>query len=291
MGFGTNQMNVGVLSGAVFVPENWSKRLELARESHKVMAGLVDRRDEDALTGGSIIHVPFVSNLTTSTIASQGQASFQMPQESTVAVNISRYLESSVALEYRLGIQAAYDLAPKYQEKMGEALDKTVETDLTGLYSSASQIVGGGSVAITEANIVRAEQYLEDANAPLADRHFVICPAAKNNLVQISRYTDYQTTGQKDAPQVGGNNGFVGNVNTFQVHMTTNILGPASTGTVIHHNLAFHKSFATLVMQKGVSVMREDRPSYFAVGYIATELYGFALLRQDHLIDVQSKDN
>jgi len=291
MGFGTNQMNVGVLSGAVFVPENWSKKLEIARESNKVMAGLVDRRDEDAIEGGNIVHVPFISNLVSSNIASQGQASFQQPQESTVAININRYLESSVAIEYRLGIQSAYDLAPKYQEKMGEALDKTVETDLTGLYVSATNIVGGGSVAITEANIVRAEQYLNDANAPLTERYFVICPAANNNLVQISRYTDYQTTGQKDAPQVGGNNGLIGHVNTFEVYMTTNILGPASTGTVIHHNMAFHRSFASLVMQKGVTVMREDRPSYFAVGYIATILYGFALIRQDHLVDVQSKDN
>lgn len=291
MGFGTNQMNVGVLSGAVFVPENWSKKLELARESNKVMAGLINRRDEDALNGGSIIHVPFVSNLVTSNIASQGQASFQMPQESTVAVNISRYLESSVAIEYRLGVQSAYDLAPHYQEKMAESLDKTVETDLTGLYTSANQIVGGGNVNLTEANIVRAEQYLNDANAPLPDRHLVICPAANNDLVQIPRYTEYQTTGSKGTPMIGGNNGLVGHVNTFDVHMTTNILGPLATSFITNHNLAFHKDFATLVMQKGITVMTEDRPSYFAVGYIATILYGFALLRQNHLIDVQTQSH
>ena len=291
MGFGTNQQNVGVLSGAVFVPTNWSKKLELARESNKVMAGLVNRRDSDALTGGGIVNVDFISNLTTTPIASQGSANFQAPQESQVQVTISRYYESSVAIEYRLGIQAAYDLVPQYQHKIAEALDKQVETDLTGLYASASNIVGSGTSAITEANIVRAEQYLNDANAPLEDRHLVICPAAKNNLVQISRYTDYQTTGEKPAPQVGGDMGRVGHVNTFDVHMTTNILGPASTGTVIHHNLAFQKDFATLIMQKNVSVMRIDRPDFFATGYIATALWGFALLRQDHLVDVQSKDN
>jgi len=291
MGFGTNQMNTGVLSGAVFVPENWSSKIELARESNKVMAGLINRRDSDGAAGGSIVHVPFVSNLTTSSIASGGTANFQMPQEATVAVNLNRYWESSVMIEDRLSVQSKYDLVPQYQGKIAEALDKLVETDLTGLYSSASQLVGGGSVAITEANIVRAEQYLNDANAPLADRHLVVCPAGMANMVQISRYTDYQTTGEKVAPQVGGNNGLVGRVNTFDVHMTTNILGPASTGTVIHHNLAFHKDFATLIMQKQITVKREERPSYFGTAYIATALWGFALLRQDHVVDVQSKDN
>lgn len=291
MGFGTNQMNVGVLSGAVFVAQNWSAKLELARESNKVMAGLVNRRDSDGAAGGSIVHVPFVSNLTTSSIASGGTANFQMPQESEVQVNLNRYWESSIMMEDRLSIQSKYALVPQYQHKMQESLQKLIETDLTGLYSSASQIVGGGSVAITEANIVRAEQYLNDANAPQSDRHLVICPAGHANLVQIARYTEYQTTGEKKAPMVGGNNGFVGTVNSFDVNMTTNILGPASTGTVIHHNLAFHKDFATLIMQKEIGVKKEDRPSYFGVGYIATALWGFALLRQDHVVDVQSKDN
>lgn len=291
MGFGTNQMNVGVGSGAVFVPQNWSRDIEIARESAKVMAGLVNRRDFDVTSGGNIVHVPFVSNLTTSSIASNGQASFQAPQESEVQVNINRYFESSVAIEYRLSKQSKYELAKQYRGKIAEALDKLVETDLTGLYASASQIVGGGSSAITEANIVRGIQYLNDANAPQQNRHFVVCPAGMNNMQTISRYTDYQTTGVKKSPNVGGNNGLVGNVNGIPVHMTTNILGPASTGTVIHHNLLFHKDFATLAMQKQVSVQVEDRPSYFATGYIASALWGFALLRQDHVVDVQSKDN
>lgn len=290
MGFGTNQMNVGVLSGAVFIPQNWSKRLEIARESNKVMAGIIDRRDEDALEGGNIINVPFVSNLVTNNIASNTAVSFQAPQESTVQVNINRYLEASVAIEYRLNKQSAYDLAPKYQEKMAEALDKTVETDLLGLYTSANQIVGGGNVNLTEANIVRAEQYLNDANAPLQDRHLVICPAANNDLVQISRYTEYLQTGDTTkAPMIGGNNGLVGHVNTFEVHMTTNVFGPLGTSFITNHNLAFHKDFATLVMQKGVTVMDQDRPDFLARGYIATILYGFALLRQNHLIDVQTQ--
>jgi hypothetical protein len=291
MGFGTSQMNVGAASGAVFVPENWSRDIEIARESVKVMAGLVNRRDFDASSGGDVIHIPFVSNLTTSSIASNGTANFQAPQESEVQVLLNRYWESSVAIEYRLSLQSKYELAMQYRGKIAEALDKLVETDLTGLYSSASQIVGSGSVAITEANIVRASQYLNDANAPMKDRHFVVCPAGMNNMQQIARFTEYQTTGEKKAPMVGGNNGLIGQVYEFDVHMTTNILGPVSTGTVIHHNLAFHKDFATLAMQKKVSVMTEDRPSYFATGYIATALWGFSLLRQDHVVDVQSKDN
>jgi len=290
MGFGTNQMNTGVLSGAVFVPQNWSRDVELARESAKVMAGIVNRRDFDAVDG-NIINIPFVSNLVTSAIVSDGQANFQMPQESEVQVNINRYFESSVAIEYKLSLQSKYELAMKYRGKIAEALDRNIETDLTGLYSSASQIVGSGSVAVTEANVVRGIQYLNQANAPQKDRHVVVSPGGMNNLQQISRYTDYQTTGQKPSPNTGANNGLVGNVSGLPVHMTTNIQAPASTGVVTNHNLIFQKDFATLAMQKKVSIMIEDRPSYFCTGYIATALWGFALLRQDHLVDLQSQSN
>ncbi len=291
MGFGTSQMNVGALSGGVFVPKNWSRRMEIAREANKVMAGLVDRRDDDASGGGSEVHVPFVSNLTTSSIASNGTANFQAPQESEVVVPLNRYFESSVMIEDRLSIQSKYELATKYPEKMANALKDNIDTDLTGLYASASQIVGGGTSSITEANIVRGVQYLNDAKAPMKNRHFVVCPAGMNNMQQISRYTDYQTTGEKKAPQVGGNNGLVGNVNGVPVYMSQNILGPASTGVPTHHNLLFHRDFSTLVMQKNIDTRKEERPSYFGTGYIATALWGFALLRQDHLVDVQSKDN
>jgi hypothetical protein len=291
MAWGTNQMNVGAGSGAVFVPINWARDMEIARESTKVMAGLVNRRDYDVLSGGDTIEVPFVSNLTASSIASGGTASFQSPQESVVQVKINRYWESSVMIEYRLSIQSKYELAMKYRGKMVEALDRWVETDLTGLYSSASQIVGGGSVAITEANIVRGQQYLNDASAPITGRNIVVCPAGMNNMVQIARFTEMDKIGGNGSVMTGANNGRIGKVFEFPVSMTTNILGPASTGTVIHHNLLFQEDFATLAIQKKPSVMVEDRPSYFGTGYIATALWGFALLRQNHLVDLQSKDN
>ncbi len=45
MGYGTAAMTI--TTGAVFLPDIWSKEIELARESMKVMENLVNRRDAD----------------------------------------------------------------------------------------------------------------------------------------------------------------------------------------------------------------------------------------------------
>ncbi len=143
---------------------------------------------------------------------------------------------------------------------------------------------------LTEANVVRAIQYLDDANAPQNDRHFVVKPATMNHLRQISRFTEYQNVNNGLAPMVGGAGGMVRKVYDVQVHMTTDIQQVSGTPGIVH-NLLFHKDFAVLAIQKGVTVERDRRPDFLATGYIASALWGFAELRDDHAVDVRTVVN
>ena len=52
-----------VAEAGAFVPEIWSKEVQLARESQLIMAGLVRRFDMDVAQYGDTIHVPNVGNL------------------------------------------------------------------------------------------------------------------------------------------------------------------------------------------------------------------------------------
>lgn len=288
MGYATTHQTI--TTGAVFIPDVWSKKIEVARESLKVMSKLVNRRDADVSNGGDSDKIPFVSNLSATAVSAETAVTFQAPTETSVTVNLNRHFESSVAIEDRLSIQSAYDLAIQYQQKIAEALERQVQTDLTGLYSGLSQVVGTGMVALTEANIVRAVQYLNDANAPQTDRHFVVKPAAMNQLVQIARFSEYQMGGKADKTPMLGSGLLRGEIYGCQVHMTTDIQQVSGTpGTV--HNLLFHKDFAVLVEQKAISVERDRRPDFLATGYIASALWGYAELRDDHGVDVRSVIN
>lgn len=288
-GYGTTHQTI--TTGAVFIPDIWAKKIEIARESKKVMSRLVNRRDADAANGGDSVKIPFVSNLSTTAVSAETAVTFQAPTETSVTVNLNRYFESSVSIEDRLTIQSAYGLAVQYQQKIAEALERNVQTDLTGLYSGLTQTTGTGHTTLTEANIVRAIQYLNDANAPMTDRNLVVKPGAMNNLQQISRFTEYQNTGKGGAaPMVGGNGGLIGDVFGVQVHMTTDITQVSGTpGTI--HNLLFHKDFAVLVEQRGVKVERDRRPDYLATGYVASALWGYAELRDDHGVDIRTVIN
>lgn len=285
MGYGTAQMTI--TTGAVFAPDVWSREVELARESVKVMPDLVNRRDVDVSQGGNLLEIPFVSNLTSTAVSANTAVTFQAPTETKIQMSLNRHYESSVAIEDRLSIQSAYELATQYQKKIGEAIARTMDTDLTGLYSGLSQTVGTGTSSVTEANITRAIQYLNDANAPQADRHFVVKPGTMNQLQQIGRFTEYQNAGPSlgKAPMIGGNNGYVGNVFNVQVHMTTDIAQVSGTPGKVH-NLLFHKDFACLAVQKNMTVEKQRRADYLATGYIASALWGFVELRDDHGVDV-----
>lgn len=289
MGMGSNQMTI--TTGAVFIPDVWSKELQLAREDKLVMAKLVHRSDQDVAEAGGTLELPFVSNINANPKNANTEVTFNAPTETKIQVTLNRYYESSLFIEDRLNIQSKYSLASQYREKAGFALAKQVDTDLTGLYSGLSQTVGTGFTTLTEANVVRAIQYLDDANAPEEDRAFVVKPATMNHLRQISRFTEYQDTGASGgAPMIGGQGGMVRNVYGIPVYMTTNIQQVSGTPGIVH-NLMFHRDAFVLAMQKDVSIEEERRATWLGTAYVGSALWGYAELRDDHGVDVKTVVN
>ena len=284
MGFGTNHFTN--TTHTKFLPEIWSTAI-IAREQGKVMANLVSREDAAVKDGGTKINFPKVSSLVASAVSDETQVSFQSPTEDEVELNLNRHFESSFFLQDRTKIQSSYRLAKMYSEKIGQALIDKIETDLTGLYSGLTQTVGTGHTALTEAMFVRAIQYLDDAKAPQTDRHFVCKPAAMGNLRQIARFTEFQTTGKQKTPIVGGQRGFVTNLFDIKVSVTTNIAQVAGTPGIIH-NLMFHRSAFALAMQKDITIEPDRQPTWVGTGFVATALWGFVEMRDDHAIDVRT---
>lgn len=287
---GLGSAHVTVTTADVFLPEEWAALPEKARDENLVMADLVNRRDSDAKGRGDRVNIPFVSHVSANAKSANTEVTFNAPTETSVTVTLNRHFESSVLIEDRADIQSAYDLASAYGYQIGYAISEQIDTDLTGLYSGLSQTTGTGHTSLTEANIVRAIEYLDTANAPQKDRSFVVHPSAMNALRQIARFTEYQTTGMSSAPMVGGNNGLVGDVFGVRVYMSTNIQRVSGTPG-IDHNLMFHKDAFCLVMQKNVSVEVERKATWLGTAHVASALWGYAELRDDHAVDVRTVRN
>ena len=284
MGYGTNGMTT--VTGAKFLPEKWAKDAEIAREQNLVMASKVKRYDTDVADSGSKVHIPFVSNLVTTAVADNTAVTFQAPTETEVVLNLNRQYESSFNIGDKLSAQTAYDLGKLYSEKIGYALAEKIETDLTSLYSVMSQSTGDGTAEITEANIARALLYLDNAKVPQTDRHFVVRPSVMYSLRQIADFTEYQMTG-KDGVQAGGSNGMVMNAYGLDITMTTTIVSTSNHA----QNLLFHRNAFALAIQKDVSVEQQRRADFLATGYVASALWGYTELRDDHGVVLITKDN
>lgn len=301
MALGSTQMTI--TTGDVFIPEIWSRETQRAVEATLVLANLVKRFDSELTDGGDILRVPLVSNLTANAKAANTQVTLNAPTETQFTMNINRHFEASYLVEDRLKVQSKYNLLEQYSGKAGYAIGVQIDSDLAGLYSGLSQTVGNSTTDITDANLVRAIQYLDDANAPQTERYFVIKPAGLAHVRLIDKFSRWDALGISPNPASGagglsngssvvrriGPNGFVGTLYNVEVYMSTNLTEEAGTSDVVH-NLLFHKEAFALGMQQKPRMQFQYKQEY--LGNLATTdaIWGFAEYRDTFGVDFRSDD-
>lgn len=266
-----------------FIPAVWAKEAQIKRESKLIMANLVERHDVDVADNGSVIHIPIVTNLTAASIGSDGSLTDSANTESEVTITVATWVGVSFNVPDILAAQSKYNLFELYSKKMGYALGLKLEQDMLALYSSlsGSYVVGTSSVDLTDAVLRLAVQKLDDNLVPMDDRHLVIKPAQRNALLGIDKFVRYDAVSYAEgaSPIVKGN---IGQLYGVEVHVSPNIAaGPPA------QNLMFHRSAFGLAMQRDIKVEKFAR-TQFADRMGASELYGNAILRDDHAIQVQS---
>ena len=271
-----------VTTGANFIPEIWSKELQRARESNLVASNLFKRFDVDVKSKGDTIHVPLISNLSVNAKAASTQVTFNAPTENVVDININKHYECSFLIEDVLDAQSAYNLAMEYKDKQAYALAKQMDTDVLALYTNITQTVSSSGTPPTDSNILRAVQYLDDADAPAKDRVFIMRPSLKSTLLAIDRYVDTNFVGMGDMPV---KTGLFGQRYGLAFYVSTNIPLDGSSNPV---NIVAHKETYALAVQKDL-VMRNDYIiEYLSNAYVGQVLYGVKTYRSDHACLVYS---
>lgn len=301
MALGTNQMTI--TTGDIFIPEIWTKKVQKAMDNNLVMKNLVLDMSEEAAGGGDLLRTPKISLLTASVKAANTQVTLNSPTETAFTMNINRHFESSYLVEDRLKAQAAYQLLQLYAPRAGQAVAKQWDSDLAGLYSGLSQTVGNSTTTVNDANIRRAMQYLDDANAPQTERYLVVKPAGVNHLRGIQKFSEWISLGISPAPnQAGGfangsggvvqnigDNGFAGVVYNLKVYMSTNLVEESGTSDTVH-NLVFHKeAFATAASIKPRTQF-QYKQEYLGMLATSDALWGFGEYRDDFAVDFRSDD-
>lgn len=285
MGLGTNQ--VTVTTGAVFNPDVWSKEALIARESNLVLVPLVKHYDRDIRTAGVTLEIPNVSNLTASLKVANTQVNLNAPTETKTTVTINQHYECSLLIEDIEDAHSAYDLAKEYTEKTGYALAEKMDKFCAVTMNGAGTFtIGQYGAVLNDQVVLAANRYLDDAKAPQTDRNFVVSPQGKQEMLNIDKYIRY------DAIGVGGDqnsirNGKIGEIYGVSVYMSQNLVVTAATPTQNNH-LFFHREAMALAVQRDVKFANQRKEEYLGTLYVASALWGGAILRADHIVTIKS---
>lgn len=264
----------------VFIPELWSNEAIVARESRLVFAPLVNRNFEQEMKFGDIIHVPSVTDLTARTKTANAAITYETQTETNTDITVSTHQYAAMAVEDITKVQANRDLFSLYAGKMGYALDIAVDDVLAGLPDNLSQTVGTLATDLTYEQLLRARQYLDDANVPDEDRVMVVSPAQESGMMKLEHFInrDYKES-QTVSMGEKGNKAWFGNWLGMPVYKSVNVEGTNAAG---HDNVMFQREAFALVMQIKPKFESMRDIDYLVDKVASQQLFGTATMRADH---------
>ena len=269
----------------VFIPELWSMEAIVARENQLVFANLVDRKFENGLSFGDTIHVPGVSNLAVRTKSTNGAVTYETVTESNTDITIGTHQYAAIALENITRVQNNRDQLQLYAGKLGYALALAVDDVLAGLVDDFSNSVGTQAVELTDDDILRARQYLDDADAPQDSRVMVVSPMQETGLLKLDRFVhnDYEAV-HGPGRETGLEKAYVSSFMGMPIYRSVNVEGANSTG---HDNAMFQKEALALVMQNAPKTYHQFDIDYIVDKVVVEQLYGTREMRDDHGVYMQ----
>ena len=293
---------VTVTTAATFIPEIWSDEIVAAYKKNLVLANVVKRMNFKGKKGDTV-HVPAPTRGSASAKAASTAVTLIAATETEVQISINKHYEYSRLIEDIVEVQALSSLRSFYTEDAGYALAKQVDSDLIQLgrafngatvgtndYATATAtskaFIGSdgttaynsstsNAAALTDAAIRRTIQRLDDTDAPMDGRFFIIPPSSRNTLMGLARYTEQAFVGNGNAIR----NGEIGQLYGIPVFTTSNADFGAGSSGLDRICLMGHRDAMILIEQVGVRSQTQYRQEYLATLYTADTLYGVSALR------------
>lgn len=261
-----------------FIPEVWSKKLLKIFDKNVVMANLVNRDFEGEITGaGDVVHVRTFGNVTVNDYTRDMTISFQSLTDPMVDLLIDQQKYFAFKVDDLDKAQANIDILEGYAARAAIAIRDVVDSRLIGHYTDVhgGNVIGTdlAPITLTKDNIygyiTQLGELLDESNVPQEGRNLVITPKFKTLLLQSDEFTRATSLGDNVIQ-----NGYIGNVAGFSVHVTTN--HPAVEDVV--NLLAFTRDYISFASQ--VSKVETVRPyNMFADAVKGLYLYGSKVMQ------------
>lgn len=256
-----------------FIPEVWSQKLLKIFDENAVMANLVNRDYEgDIQAAGDVVKVRTFGDVTINDYTRDQTISFQALTDPMQEMTIDQQKYFAFKVDDLDKAQANVDILEGYTKRAAIGIRNVVDSHLLSHADDvdAGNVIGstGSPITLTSSNIygyiADMGELLDGGNIPSENRHLVITPKVKTLLLKSDEFTRASNLGDTVVQ-----NGYIGNVAGFGVHVSTNIT-PVSGNVTL---MAFTSDFISYASQ--VSQIENVRPyNMFADAVKGLYLYG-----------------
>jgi hypothetical protein len=263
-----------------FLAEIWSQEAIVAREAVLLFASQVNRVfEKDVAKFGDTIHVPSVGNLAVATKSTNTAIVYETITEANTDITISTHEYQAIAIETITKRQVNRDLLSVYAPKQGYALGLSIDDVLAGLVDDFTQTTGTLGAELAYEDVLRGDQYLNDANVPMSGRVINVSPAQKAGFMKLDQFIHADYSKLNADANAAMQESYLGTWMKYPVHCSTNVEGTNAAG---HDNAMFQKEALALVVQ-----MKPTTHTFFDIDYLADkvaieQLHGSKEMRDDH---------
>ena len=245
----------GVTPAGSFLPTIWNTDAGDAVQANVVLADLVDTSFESQMKMGNIIEIVDKSNPAVRVKSQDTTATWANITETNQTITINRQAYVAFLVEDIAEIQAQTDLRQMYTDKAGYSLAAYMEGDVTSglasLPSSFSQLVGTLGADPTDDDLIRANQYLNDADVPRQGRFFYCSPPTESALLKIDKFVRGDYVGPDDAGQAI-KDARIGRIYGADVYVSSLVNNNPSTA---------NSSYSWFAHKRGVALIRQRLPT------------------------------
>src|SRR5215831_14816745 len=250
----------------------WSKQVLRATESNLVFAKAVDREFEDDASVGKTVKVSSIGNLAARAKTENTAIVYETIAETATTITLNLWDYAAFAVEDIVKVQSIVDVQNEYQMKMGYAIARDIDSKLAADVAGFTQTVGTLGTALADVDVIRSNQYLDDADAPADDRFCIMSPAEKANKIGLDRWSNALYIGNPK-PAVTGSLGDMYGLNLF---VTTNLVKPAGGQA---NNFAFQREALALIVQRSPKMHLFYDIDFFTWKLAAEVIYGHQMMR------------
>ena len=240
-----------------FVPEIWGAAVQDYMEKNLVYGNLATDLSGMVAGGGDLIHLPQHDELTANDLYSSANSAALQTDTGSVADGIVFNDTGTAGSEYQLIVnkshyaafsisdlvkaQSSYELMSIYTQKMGYALAKKIDAEISkkiftsltyndgangdangSLVGNLIDITGAGSYNIDKAGIANVIQAVHSNDSNLDDWTMVLHPKTYASLFKLDDFARYDVIGSAmDAPRVSG---YVGKLAGVDVVVSNNFV-------------------------------------------------------------------